>query len=448
MHEKEFRTEEIKGRNGFPVACGKVFRPERVEDLISLMTCSKETILARGGGTAYGDSSINDKGMNIDTRRLNKMLHFDEEQGILHCQGGVSLQDICRVFISRGWFLSVTPGTQYATVGGCVASDAHGKNWEAGSFCNYVKGLHLIFRDGRIVYCSDENNSDLFYATFGGMGMTGVILDVHLQLRRIGSSVMDVETIHCGDLKECFDVQTESMESHEYIFCWIDSQKDGKNMGRGILQRANHCANEELTYKEKRTVQIPFYLPEGAVNAWSVKAFNQCYYSSVRKKKRKAVYLMDFFYPLDSVANWYRVYGRKGFIEYQVVIPHDRAYETIHELLKIVTRSKLGSTVAAIKPLIHVRGTMSFPMDGVTLAVDFMIRNRLWKLLDTLDEIVVANEGRVYLAKDARLRPDNFRKMYSKPLDAWDVIRARYDAGDGFSSMMFSRLRNVHPFNP
>lgn len=424
------------------MATGKMFRPERIDDLVSLLNGSNETVLARGGGTAFGDSSINDNGINIDTRRLNKMLGFDADKGILHCQGGVSLQDISRVFLPRGWFFAVTPGTQYATVGGCVASDAHGKNWKDGSFCNYVKGLQLMFRDGRVVHCDDGNHSDLFRATFGGMGMTGIILDVKFQLRRICSSVMDVEYIRCGNLKECFDVQGESMDSHEYIFCWIDSHREGSGMGRGILQRANHGADPELIYKEKKRFHLPFYLPSFTVNSWSVEAFNRTYFSSVKGKSRKSVYLMDFFYPLDGVADWYRVYGRKGFIEYQVVIPHVSAYETIRELLGIITRSKLGSTVAAIKPLCRVNGTMSFPMDGVTLAVDFMIHDRLWKLLEVLDKIVLASNGRVYLAKDARLSSGNFMKMYSEPLNAWDAVRARYDAGDGFSSMMFRRLRN------
>lgn len=443
MVKQNFRIEEIKGGNNYPVTRGRVFRPERIDDLASLVNRSSEPILARGGGTAYGDSSINDKGVNIDTKRLDKMLHFDAEQGILHCQGGVLLQDISKVFIPRGWFLSVTPGTQYATVGGCVATDAHGKNWKAGSFSSYVRGFNLMLRDGRIVYCDDHKSTDLFCATVGGMGMTGVILDVFLQLKRIRSSRMEVESIPCRDLEECFDVQAESMESYEYIFCWLDSQKDGRNMGRGVLQRANHCPNSDLIYKEKKKVPIPFYLPNATVNAYSVRAFNQCYYWSVRKKTRRMVYLMDFFYPLDCIAKWYRIYGRRGFVEYQAVIPFEGAQATIHELLRLITRSRLGSTVAAIKPLLNSRGTLSFPMDGVTLAVDFMIQGRLWKFLDTLDKIVVASKGRVYLAKDARLPSDKFRKMYSKSLDEWLDIRARYNADNGLSSMMFSRLHNV-----
>ena len=440
MYTKEFRTEMVKGWNNYPAVEGKVFRPERIDDLIAVVSSNEKSILARGGGTSYGDSSINNDGINIDTRRLNKMLHFDLEEGVLHCQCGVTLQDISRVFIPQGWFLQVTPGTQFATVGGCVATDAHGKNWKAVSFCSFVKGLHLMLQDGSIIYCDEKNNPDMFYSTFGGMGMTGIILDVRIQLRKISSSLIDVETIQCRNLKECFEVQFESMESHEYMFCWLDSHKEGVDMGRGILQRANHCLNNNPIYKEKKKIHVPFYFPSFTVNAYSVEAFNACYYSSIRKGTRKKVYMMDFFYPLDCIANWYRVYGRRGFVEYQMVVPFDGAYETVFELLKVVTNSKLGSTVAAIKPMINAKGVMSFPMDGFTFAVDFMPGQKLWQVLDKLDEMVIANCGRVYLAKDARLSSKNFRQMYSKTIDSWESVRQKYNLKNKFSSMMFNRL--------
>ena len=440
MHSKEFRTELIKGWNNYPAVQAKVYRPERIEGIAAMVSQSKTSILARGGGTSFGDSSINNNGINVDTRRLNKMLHFDSKKGVLHCQCGVTLQDVARVFIPRGWFLQVTPGTQFATVGGGVATDAHGKNWKAGSFCNFVKGLHLMLQDGSIVYCDEENNPDIFYSTFGGMGMTGIILDVRIQLRKVTSSLIDVETIPCRNLKECFEVQFDSMESHEYIFCWLDSHKEGANMGRGVLQRANHCQNNKPIYKEKRRIHVPFYMPSFTVNEYSVEAFNGAYYASVRGKNRKKAYIMDFFYPLDSIANWYKVYGRRGFVEYQMVVPFEGAYEVVSEILKVVTKSKLGSTVAAIKPMIKAKGVMSFPMNGITFAVDFMPGQKLWQVLDKLDEMVIANCGRVYLAKDARLSSKNFRQMYSKTIDSWESVRQKYNLKNKFSSMMFNRL--------
>ena len=440
MYLKQFREEKIKGWGGHPIVSANVFRPERIGDLIEFINRVKGTFLARGGGTSYGDASINNDGINIDMHRLNKMLHFNPENGVLHCQSGVTLRDINKTFLQKGWILHVTPGTQFATVGGCVACDAHGKNWQAGSFRNFVKGFSLMLHDGSIVYCSEDENSDIYFATFGSMGMTGIILDVHFQLKKISSSYMDVETIQLSNLKELFNLQYASMDSHEYLFSWLDSHNEGKSMGRGILQRANHCVDENLQYKEKRRFSVPFYMLNSTVNRYSVAAFNNMYYAMAAKDNKSKLYLNDFFYPLDRFANWYRIYGTKGFIEYHVVVPLDGAYETIFDLLRKITKSKLGSTIAAVKPLTKSDGLMSFPMDGFTLAVDFAYSEKLWSLLDKLDKIVIASGGRVYLAKDARLSAKSFKEMYSNSLEKWELTREKYHVKDSFTSMMFSRL--------
>jgi len=442
LYSKIYREEKIKGWGGYPSVFSKVFRPERICDVVELTDRGNGTVIARGGGTSYGDASINNNGINIDVRRLNKMLHFNPENGVLHCQSGVSLRDIIRTFLPKGWFLHVTPGTQLATVGGCVACDAHGKNWKAGSFCHFVKGLNLMLHDGSIIYCDDNENSDIYFATFGGMGMTGIIIDVHLQLKKVSSSYIDVETIRFGNLKELFDLQYKSMDSNEYLFSWIDSHKEGKDMGRGVLQRANHSANNELRYIDKGRIPVPFYMPNFTINRFLVSAFNTTKYFTARKtSNKKCMYLADFFYPLDCIANWNRIYGKKGLIEYQVVIPFDVAYETIAEILKIISKSKLGSVVAAVKPLSKSAGLLSFPINGFTLAVDFAYNPFLWHLLDKLDRIVIESGGRVYLAKDARLSAMSFKKMYSDSLDMWESVREKYHVKDRFSSMMFNRFQ-------
>ncbi len=444
MYTKEIRKEEIKGWGNYPKAQGKVFRPERLADLAELFNREKGTILARGGGTSYGDASVNDDGLNIDTKRLNKMLSFDAGTGNLHCQAGVTLQDIIRTFLPKGWFLHVTPGTHFSTVGGCVACDAHGKNWKAGSFGSYVRGFNLMLHDGSIIYCDESNNTNMYYATIGGMGMTGIILDVNFQLRKVGSSYVEVETIRFNSLRELFDLQNDSRDSHHYLFAWLDSHKEGKYMGRGVLQRADHINDGELFYAEKRRINIPVYLPQCTINRYSVEGFNNLYYAKAKfNTDKQRVYLEDYFYPLDSIGNWYRIYGKRGFVEYQVAIPLDNAYETIFELLKKITKSKLGSNVAAIKPLKKSKGLISFPIDGITLAVDFAHNEKLWPLLDELDSIVVANGGRVYLSKDARLNADNFKKMYADSIDKWKAVRDEYKVTDKFTSLMFSRLNKA-----
>ncbi len=437
---KIFREERIKSW-GYPNKdFEKVFRPERIRDLVELFCRGNGTFLARGSGTSYGDASINSDGIDIDTKRLNKMLQFDSKNGILHCQSGVTLQDVVKTFHHKGWFLNVTPGTQLASVGGCVACDSNGKNWKGGSFCNYVKGLNLMLHDGNIVYCDNQHNPDLFYATLGGMGMTGVILDVYLILKKISSSYIDVETIQFGTLRELFDLQFESMESHEYLFSWLDSHKEGKNMGRGVLQRANHCNNGELVYVEGKKIPISFNLPGIMVNKYLVKGFNNIYYHKAKKSNRQRSHIKGFFYPLDNFPNWNRIYGRKGFIQYQVAIPTNDAYDIISELLKIITKTKLASVITCIKPLIRSMGLMSFPIEGFALAVDFAHNQKIFHLLDRLDEIVVNCGGRVYLAKDIRLNSKNFRKMYSGSLEQWDSIREKYNVKNKFSSLMFKRL--------
>ena len=441
MYLKQSREERIRGWGGYPIVSANVFRPERIGDLIEFISRVKGTFLARGGGTSYGDASISGDGFNIDTHRLNMMLSFCSKTGVLHCQSGVTLHDVIRTFLQRGWFLHVTPGTQFATGGGCVACDAHGKNWKAGSFGSYVKGLRLMLHDGSIIFCSESENSEMFLATLGGMGMTGIILDIYLQLKRISSSYVDVETIQFSNLEELFSLQRESMNSYEYLFSWLDSQNEGKSMGRGILQRANHCTNQNLQYKEKRRFSVPFNLPSYTVNRFSVATFNYLNYATATKRRKSKLYLNDFFYPLDGIANWYRIYGRKGFIEYQAVVPSDSAYEAIFELLKKITKSKLGSAIAAVKPLTKSDGLISFPIDGFTLVVDFAYSENLLPLLDQLDRIVIANGGRVYLAKDARLSGKSFKQMYSNSLEKWELIREKYQVKRNFTSAMFNRLQ-------
>ncbi len=440
MYLKQHRKEQVRGWGGCPVVTADVFRPERTIDLADFLDQVDGQLLARGGGTSYGDASVNADGANLDMSRLNKMLDFCAETGELRCEAGVTLHEIIETFLPRGFFLHITPGTQFATVAGCVACDAHGKNWGAGSFGHYVRHLALMLRDGRIVECDEENNSDLFFASLGGMGLTGVILEVTLQLKRVNSSYLNVETIQVGNLRELFAVQHRSMKSHEYLFSWVDSQKEGSGLGRGIVKRANHIADDDLVYKNKRRFTIPFNFPSHTINRWSCATFNQLYYRTTVRRGSGRTYLTDFFYPLDCLAKWYRIYGKRGLVEYQVAVPTDGAYEVIAELLGAITKSKLGTHVAAIKPLSKARGTMSFPINGFTLAVDFGCSDGLWGLLDRLDRIVIEAGGRVYLGKDARLSRESFQEMYSDSIREWDQVTSRYEIRGKFSSLLSKRV--------
>ena len=437
---KNITKEKIHGWGNYPAIKANVVKPKSIDELTYFIINENNTTLARGGKTSYGDASINKNGLNIDMAHFNNIISFSPDTGILYCQSGVKLKDIIKRFHNDGWFFNITPGTQRATVGGCVACDSHGKNWEAGSFCNYVVGFNIMDGNSNILWCDEENYSDLFYATMGGMGTTGIIIDVKIKLKKVLSSYVEVETIQFKNLEELFGLQEETISTHEYLFSWVDSQKSGSKMGRGVMQRANHCKQGSLTYKKKKVILVPFNLPNFAINKLSVKSFNTAYYFLRKQKNNYIEYFLDFFYPLDGITHWNRVYGSKGFVEYQIVIPHKDAFKTISQLLTKITKSGLGSTIAAIKPLTKSKGLLSFPIEGITLAVDFAYDNKLWPLLDELDEMVIENKGRVYLAKDSRLNSANFRKMYSDVLPKWESIRKKYNLNKKFNSKMFDRI--------
>jgi decaprenylphospho-beta-D-ribofuranose 2-oxidase len=442
MYTKRTRHESVSGWANYPRSYSEIFRAERQQDMLEFIQSSNKKVLPRGGGTSYGDASLNEGGVILSTKLLNKILSFDNNTGILHCQSGVTLEDIVQTFITKGWFLNVSPGTMNATVGGCIACDAHGKNWKAGAFSNFVVSLTLAMPNGELLMCDMNNHSDLFFATIGGMGMTGVILDAMISLKKIQSSNMNVETIRFENIKELFLIQKESMETHEYLFSWFDSLSTGKDLGRGVLQRANHSTqSNDLIFRKKRKISLSFYMPNFTINRFSVAMFNASYYlSSSKNYKSNNTYITDFFYPIDGLLNWNRIYGKKGFIEYQFAIPYKYANETIEEILKIISTSRLGSFIAAIKPIGKSRGIISFPMDGITLAIDFAYSSRLFSILDTIDDIVLARGGRVYLSKDSRLSSDRFGQMYTESLIEWDSIREKYNFKNNYSSIMFSRL--------
>jgi FAD/FMN-containing dehydrogenase len=281
----------------------------------------------------------------------------------------------------------------------------------------------------------------MYFATLGGMGMTGIILDVKLQLKKISSSYVDVETVRFNNLRELFDLIKDSWDSYSYIFSWVDSHKEGEIMGRGVLQRANHADNVSLYFSEKKRFSIPFNFPGFVINKYTVEAFNALIFAKAGlSRNKRRIFLMDYFYPLDNLAHWYRIYGKNGFLEYQVAIPKENAYEAISDILKLATKSKLGSIVAAIKPMIKSRGLLSFPIDGFTLAIDFQYNKKILQLLDELDEIVIANGGRVYLSKDSRLHAEKFNRMYSNTLSDWEKVRNDYQINKKFNSLMFNRL--------
>lgn len=374
-------------------------------------------ILAQGKARSYGDVCLNSHQTIINTSTLNLLRKFDEETGILVCESGVLLKDIQDTFISRGWILAVTPGTQLITVGGAIANDIHGKNHHIrGNFGHHVLELILLRSTGEVVRCSRQKNCELFYATLGGIGLTGIIISVKIQLLRINSPFLNVEYIPFRGVSEFIQLNSNSEHDWEYTVSWIDCLS-GKNV-RGIFIRANHCVCESIEFKDKiKNKKIPFKPPYSLINKASLKAFNEVYYHLNASKygKKYIEHFYNFQYPLDKIENWNVLYGKKGFYQYQCVIPLEFAEHAIESLLEKIQFAQQGSFLVVLKAFGRIKseGILSFPMEGITLALDFPNQGTsTLDLLFCLDKIVLENSGRLYLAKDARMEQKFFMQTY------------------------------------
>lgn len=368
-------------------------------------------IIARGNGRCYGDAALSE---NIfSTKRLNKFISFDRLNGIIECESGVLLSDVLEVIVPQGYFLFVTPGTKFITVGGAIASDVHGKNHHAeGCFSEYVIEFSLMNEKGEILTCSKTENADKFWSTIGGMGLTGIVLSAKFKLKNIESSYIRQESIKAENLDEIFKLFDES-ESWTYNVAWIDCLQKDKNLGRSIMMRGEHAFKHELPKKlqdnpllvKKNTrPSIPFYFPNFVLNNLTVKLFNFLYYSKQTKKEVKNfVHYESFFYPLDIVNDWNRIYGKSGFIQYQMVIPKEKGKEGMKRILETIAKSGNGSFLAVLKLFgkDNPEAYNSFPMEGYTLALDFKVNKKLKKLVAQLDDIVEEFGGRIYLTKDS-----------------------------------------------
>ncbi|MEL7027773.1 MAG: FAD-binding oxidoreductase [Pseudomonadota bacterium] len=398
--------------------------------------------LAYGLGRSYGDSCLNEGGRLIVTQALDRFIAFDRERGVIRCDAGVSLADILKIAGPSGWFLPATPGTKFVTVGGAIANDVHGKNHHrAGTFGAHVLRFELLRSDGGAVLCAPDSHEELFRATIGGLGLTGVISWAEIQLKSVDSLMLDAEDIRFEDLDEFFEISRASQLDWEYVVGWIDCASGGDtDRFRGILSRANHAPvlAGAAPRKEKPTVGLPFVGPPGLVNRLTVRAFNALY---VRKAptvpQLRRIDYEPFFYPLDAVLNWNRIYGPKGFYQHQCVIPPEAAKAGVAELCRRIARGGGGSPLTVLKLFGPAAspGLMSFPEEGATLAIDFPNAGaRTLELLDDLDAIVVGYGGRTYPAKDGRMSAATFQRGYPN----WREFAAHVDPG--LSSSFWRRV--------
>ena len=382
-----------------------------------------EGLLPFGKGRSYGDVCLNDGGTLLLTSLLDRIISFDESTGILEAEAGMTLEQVLQFVVPRGWFLPVSPGTQFVTLGGAVANDIHGKNHHcAGTFGRHVLRLELERSEEGVLVCSPEENSELFSATIAGLGLTGLIRSVALQLKRIESPYFDVETIKFDRYEEFFEIAAESDKQFDYTVAWIDCVNRSPHLGRGHFMRGNHSparSHDELSKVARRSsLGVPFNFPRFALNRMSVSAFNTCYYHRQRQKIQKSrQHYRPFFYPLDSVYGWNKIYGSGGFLQFQCVIPFEHKEEGIGEILeKVVTYGK-ASFLAVIKEFGEMTspGILSFPRPGVTICLDFPMEGAsTLALFRELEDIVVRFRGALYPAKDACMRPESFQAFFPR----------------------------------
>ncbi len=419
--------------------------PEAVYALTQRTACVPESLprplLAHGNGRSYGDVCLTEKGTLLLTRGLDRFIAFDPQSGILRCEAGVTLAEILALVVPMGWFLPSTPGTRLVTVGGAVANDVHGKNHHAlGSFGHHILALELWRSDGSVIECRPEDDNDWFSATVGGLGLTGLIRWVELQLMPIRNPWMWVERQRFANLEEFWTLNRQAEADWPYTVAWIDCLARGEARGRGILLAGQHAATQTKlpTFKEG-SKRIPIDPPFSLVNGLSLRAFNALYYRQPVKPQGALTHYLPYFYPLDAIENWNRIYGRRGFYQYQCVIPPREAEAATAALLDTTAKHGEGSFLAVLKTFGNrpSLGMLSFPRPGTTLALDFPNRgDKTMQLLNEMDAIVRETGGALYPGKDARMSSNLFQSGYPQ----WEVFSKYIDPV--FSSRFWQRVRS------
>ena len=424
------------------VSRSRAWRVETQDDaLAALRAAGPRGVIARGFGRSYGDACLNDGGEVLDLTSLGSIHSFDAESGTLRCDAGTSFRTVMRHCLPLGWKPQVCPGTAWVSMGGAVANDVHGKNQHvAGSFGDHLDWIELLLPDGTVRRVTPEADAELFAATLGGVGLTGVILSIQFRLSRVPSNAMDLREVRVANLDSFLELLQSSEREYPYVVGWIDSLIGGRRMGRGVLELARPAA-EGVRQPRTLTVGVPFDFPAWVLNRHSVRAFNAFYFRRVPSAGRtRRVHVNRFLYPLDAIHDWNRMYGRNGVFQFQCVVPFGEGRRAIIELMETTIRSRCAAFLGVLKSMgQRGRGLLSFPMPGFVLALDFARTAETRRLMMRLQDIALKYQGRVYLAKDACLTAQDLKPMYPE-LERFKAVLRRVDPEGVMQSGMSRRL--------
>lgn len=426
----------VSGWGRYPIIISKIQEHWSVSQVLSIIRQSKE-IIPFGLLRSYGDSALNNT--MLSTLSLNRILDFRPEDKIITCESGISFKDLINFLSKYGLTLPVTPGTKFVTIGGAIASDIHGKNHHIyGTFGSFVESIRLILADGSILNCSKIENQDLFNATIGGMGLTGLILDATIKLTELKSPIIEQTSIQAKDLKHLLELFEQNKDA-KFTVSWLDTNTTSNKFGRGVLFIGKETNESKDLLLNDPKINIPFNFPSKTLNKLTVAFLNNIYYN-MNKSGVKQVSFDKFFYPLDILNNWNRGYGKKGFIQYQFVVPEVNSFNVLSKILNKMAEYGISSFLTVLKLMGKANDyLLSFPMEGYTLAMDIPVSAQSLDLANKLDEIIIDNGGRLYLTKDARMSREIFKKSYPK-LEKFIEIKAKYDPNNKFQSLQSKRL--------
>ncbi|RDU73122.1 FAD-binding oxidoreductase [Helicobacter aurati] len=462
------QLQQLQGFGGYPAVASAIKALRSVSELQEFFSSTK-SFIPHGNGRSYGDSALSES--VLDCKPYSKIYSFCPECAVLHAQCGVTFESILSFSMQKGFFLHITPGTQYITLGGAIASNVHGKNhhynnvldstmhktqYKGGNFIESVLDFSLMLPNGEIKHCSRESHSDLFYATFGGMGLTGVILDARIRLQPVSSTYIIQTTIKTQNLHETLQ-SLESCQNSPYAVAWIDSLAHGAMLGRGLVTYGDFakdnevptlqfqscaCSHQITNCQESpkaRKLSIPCYFPNSTLNPLSVGIFNTLYYARASNGSKRVPF-ESFFYPLDSVLSWNKIYGRNGFLQYQCIIPKEHGLQALQKILHLIAMSKQASFLNVLKLYGKEDSSfLCFPLEGYSLALDFKRTSNVFVLLEKLDDIVIRHGGRLYLTKDSRMSKHTFESSYQRAAE-FRKLRIDYNLHEKLQSLQSRRL--------